>query len=186
MKRISSFLGVLLTVMILSSAVSVQTFAGDPVIAKADKFVNALKSGDYQKAYVLLNADLGFQITATDLGKTWNALIAKAGPFVKVKKKQVEMKGGYFIVTEVVQFKKGHVDLLIAIDNMMGVADFRYRNHKEKPPEPKPADSASKEPSAAGSAPGSDGSASAAPPANPAASGSKAASASAKSPTPVG
>lgn len=186
MKRISFFIGILLTSVIFSSAVAVQIFAGDPVIAKADKFINAMNSGDFQTAYTLLNADLGFQITAADLRKSWNNLIAKAGPFIKVKKKQVEMKKGYFIVTEVVQFKKGHVDLLIAIDNTMGVADFRYQNHKGKEPPPKSGNSASKEPTAAGSAPGANNSTAAAPTAAPASAGSTASATPAKDPTPAG
>ena len=59
MKRISATMVVMSLIMVMAfgSIVSAQS---DPVIAKADKFINALKAGDFNKAYTMLNADLGF------------------------------------------------------------------------------------------------------------------------------
>ena len=142
MKRFSTSMVILSVIMVILFGLVVSA-QSDPVIAKADKFINALKSGDYNAAYTMLNADLGFTITADDLNKSWNTLVSKAGKLEEVKKKTVKMENGYFIVTEVVKFENGHVDLIVALDNSMGVADFVYKNHVEPESTGKPADSAS-------------------------------------------
>lgn len=130
MKRYSYIWALFLTLVVLFTGTAVWGQSGDPVVAKATQFITSLQKGDYKAAYSEVDSDLGFRINAQKLGAVWKHLIDKAGPLVKIKKSEVKRKNGYFIVTELVQFKKGHVDVMIALDNMLKVADFRYQNHK--------------------------------------------------------
>jgi len=109
--------------------------AQDIAISKADEFIQLLQKGDYDGAYQRVDSNLGFKTNAQKWQQVWQQLVAKAGPFVKMKQAKMEQKGGYFIVTQVAEFQKGHVDIKVALDNSMHVADFAFANHKGGAPD---------------------------------------------------
>lgn len=105
--------------------------ANDLVVAKAKEFVTLLQKGDYNGAYQQVDSNLGFKTNPETFKKYWENLTAKAGPLVEVKRSTVENKDGYYVVTSVAKFEKGHVDLKVALDNMLRVSGFQYQNHKD-------------------------------------------------------
>ncbi len=104
-------------------------------VSKADEFIQLLQKGDYEGAYQRVDSNLGFKTNAQKWQQVWQQLVTKAGPFVKMKQAKMEQKGGYFIVTQVAEFQKGHVDIKVALDNSMRVADFAFANHKGAAPD---------------------------------------------------
>jgi hypothetical protein len=133
--------------LVLALGGSFTAQSGDPAISKAKEFISLLQKGDYQGAYGRLDSNLGFQSSPEKLQAAWQGLVAKAGNFVEFKQSSMEQQSGYFVVTQVAKFEKGHVDIKIALDNMLRVADMRYFNHKAAPaaagggPAPAPAPS---------------------------------------------
>ncbi len=130
MKFLSTTKAAFVAGLILVTAVGLWAQGADPVVSKAQQFITLLQKGDYSSAYQEVDSNLGFKITPEKLGAVWQKLTDKAGPLVKLKETSVQQKNGYFIVTQVVLFKKGNVDIKIALDNMMKVADFAYSNHE--------------------------------------------------------
>jgi hypothetical protein len=119
-------------VLVASSVLTAQS--GDPAINKAREFLSMLQKGDYQGAYGRLDSNLGFQSSPDKLAAAWQGLVSKAGGFVEFKSATMEQQQGYFVVTQVAKFEKGHVDIKIALDGMLRVADMRYFNHKASTP----------------------------------------------------
>jgi hypothetical protein len=132
MKRFSTPLrAVSLLVVAVVACGALYAQANDMVVAKASEFVTLLQKGDFQAAYQKVDSNLGFKSNPDTFKKYWQALESKAGKFVEVKRSSVENKDGYFVVTQVAKFEKGHVDLKVALDNMMRVSGFQYANHKD-------------------------------------------------------
>jgi hypothetical protein len=131
MKTLSTVVRIALIAALVLVASSVLTAqSGDPAINKAREFLNLLQKGDYQSAYGRLDSNLGFQSSPEKLAAAWQGLVSKAGGFVEFKTASMEQQQGYFVVTQVAKFEKGHVDIKIALDGMLRVADMRYFNHK--------------------------------------------------------
>lgn len=116
--------------LVLALGISFTAQSGDPAISKAKEFISLLQKGDYQGAYGRLDSNLGFQSSPEKLQAAWQGLVAKAGSFVEFKQATLEQQQGFFVVTQVAKFEKGHVDIKIALDPMLRVADMRYFNHK--------------------------------------------------------
>jgi hypothetical protein len=132
MKRFSSPLRIAVFVAVTLAAFgALYAQANDMVVAKANEFVTLLQKGDYNGAYQKVDSNLGFKANPETFKKYWENLTAKAGHLVEVKRSTVENKDGYYVVTTVVKFEKGHVDLKVALDNMLRVSGFQYQNHKE-------------------------------------------------------
>lgn len=132
MKRLTANKIVVVAAVALLAAGALMAQSSDPVVSKANQFVTALQKGDYSAAYQLVDSNLGFKITPEKLGSVWQNLVSRAGSLKELKRSTVENKNGYFIVTTVAKFEKGHVDILVALDNMMRVADFQFKNHKDE------------------------------------------------------
>jgi hypothetical protein len=131
MKSLSTVVRVaLIAGLVLALGISFTAQSGDPAINKAKEFISLLQKGDYQGAYGRLDSNLGFQSSPEKLQAAWQGLVTKAGSFVEFKQATMEQSQGYFVVTQVAKFEKGHVDIKIALDNMLRVADMRYFNHK--------------------------------------------------------
>ncbi|MGA9751495.1 MAG: DUF3887 domain-containing protein [Acidobacteriota bacterium] len=135
MKRGSVIRRVLVAASCLCMAFGLWAQAQDIAISKADEFIQLLQKGDYDGAYQRVDSNLGFKTNAQKWQQVWQQLVTKAGPFVKMKQAKMEQKGGYFIVTQVAEFQKGHVDIKVALDNSMRVADFAFANHKGAAPD---------------------------------------------------
>jgi hypothetical protein len=114
---------------------SVSLFAQDPMTAKAQDFIASLGRGDYQKAYLSLNSDLGFKVSADNLRQWWGQITSKAGSFVEIKESKVESKNDFQLVIAVCKFEKGLVDLQIAVDGMGKVAGLNVKDHKGGAPQ---------------------------------------------------
>ena len=131
MKSLSNVVRVsLIAGLVLALGISFTAQSGDPAIGKAKEFISLLQKGDFQAAYGRLDSNLGFQSSPEKLQAAWQGLVAKAGSFVEFKQATMEQSQGYFVVTQVAKFEKGHVDIKIALDTTMRVADMRYFNHK--------------------------------------------------------
>lgn len=149
MKPVSTLTkAILIAGLLLLFGTALMAQSSDPAIAKATEFVNLLQKGDYNAAYQKLDSNLGFKLTPDKLGAWWQKLVSQAGPFVEMKHATMEQQAGYFVVTQVVKFQKGHIDIKVALDNMMRVADIGFYNHKGTPGAPAaPAPSAAAAPS---------------------------------------
>jgi hypothetical protein len=123
-----SIFKVSLVLVVLLCAVNV--FAQDPMTGKAQDFVSAMSRGDFQKAYLSLNSDLGFKVKPGDLQNKWSQIVSWAGKFVEFKDSKIENKNDYIIVTSVCKFEKGLVDVTVALDSMGKVAGFNTQGHK--------------------------------------------------------
>jgi hypothetical protein len=135
MKTVTTVVRVALVAALVLAASSVLTAqSGDPAINKAREFLTLLQRGDYQGAYGRLDSNLGFQSSPEKLAATWQGLVSKAGGFIEFKSATMEQQQGYFVVTQVAKFEKGHVDIKVALDGMLRVADMRYFNHKASTP----------------------------------------------------
>lgn len=108
----------------------------DFVVGKADDFISLLNKGDYQKAYLQLDSNLGFQVNAEKLKSVWASLTTKAGNFVEFKKSDVQSKDGFSLVVQVCKFEKGLVDLHIAVNNQGQIAGLTIKDHKAAPVTP--------------------------------------------------
>jgi hypothetical protein len=105
----------------------------DFVVGKADDFISLLNKGDYQKAYLQLDSNLGFQVNPDKLKSIWSQLTTKAGNFVEFKKSDVQPKDGFSLVVQVCKFEKGLVDLHIAVNNSGQIAGLAIKDHKAAP-----------------------------------------------------
>lgn len=151
MKSVATMMRALLALALLAAPVlAVQAQMNDMAINKAKEFISLLNKGDFETAYGRVDSNLGFKISADKLGSVWRNLVAKAGPFQEFKEAKVDSVSGYLVVTQVVKFEKGHVDIKVALDNSMRVADFRFMNHESKAPAQA---QAQPQPSSPGSAP---------------------------------
>ncbi len=130
MKFFTTTKAALIAGLMLVTALGLWAKGGDPVVSKAQQFITLLQKGNYSSAYQEVDSNLGFKITPEKLGAVWQKLTDKAGPLVELKKTSVQVKNGYYIVTQVAQFKKGNVDIKVALNNMLKVADFAYSNHE--------------------------------------------------------
>ncbi len=110
-------------------------FAQDPMSQKAHDFISAMSKGEFQKAYLLLNSDLGFKAKPENLQILWNQLTSKAGNFVEFKESKTEFKNDFTLVIAVCKFEKGLVDLHIAVDNTGKIAGFQVKDHKGGAPQ---------------------------------------------------
>lgn len=110
----------------------------DFAVGKADDFITALSRGDYQKAYGMVDSNLGFNSTVDQWKNTWNSLTGKAGKFVEFRKNEVQPGDGYNIVVQVCKFEKGLVDLHVAVNNQGQIAGFAIKNHKATPADSAP------------------------------------------------
>lgn len=134
MKPLSNVVRVaLIAALVLALGISFTAQSGDPAIGKAKEFISLLQKGDFAGAYGRLDSNLGFQSSPEKLQAAWQGLVAKAGNFVEFKQATMEQSQGFYLVTQVAKFEKGHVDIKIALDNMLKVADMRYFNHKGAP-----------------------------------------------------
>ena len=120
----------LLAGILVLAAAPVLAQANDMAIGKAKEFITLLEKGDFQGAYQRVDSNLGFKTSPEKWQSIWGNLVAKAGSFVEFKGATVDSVSGYLVVTQVVKFDKGHVDLKVALDNSMRVADFVFQNHK--------------------------------------------------------
>lgn len=119
---------VVLVLAVLFCALNV--FAQDPMAAKAQDFISAMNSGNFQKAYLSLNSDLGFKVNADNLRSWWGQLTSKGGKFVEFRESSSQPKGDFILVTALCKFEKGLVDVTIAIDNSGKVAGMEWKGHK--------------------------------------------------------
>ena len=110
----------------------------DFATGKASDFITNLSRGDFQKAYQMVDSNLGFQTTPEKWKTTWNTLTGKAGSFVEFRKNEVSPKNGYSVVVQVCKFEKGLVDLHVAVNNQGQIAGFAIKDHKAAPPAPTP------------------------------------------------
>ena len=148
MKSVATMMRALLVLALLAAPVlAIHAQMNDMAINKAKEFINLLNRGDFETAYGRVDSNLGFKINAEKLGSVWRNLVAKAGPFQEYKEAKVDSVSGYLVVTQVVKFEKGHVDIKVALDNSMRVADFRFVNHESSKSQ------AQAQPPAAGAAP---------------------------------
>ncbi|MEJ2366774.1 MAG: DUF3887 domain-containing protein [Acidobacteriota bacterium] len=119
---------------LVAAALSMVSLAGlaeaPAAVTQAKDFIQNMNKGNFQSAHAELASDLSQKVGADKLQNAWDHLIQKAGSFVDFHDHKVDQKGAYTIVTQVCQFKKGAVDILVAVDNSGKVADFRYQNHK--------------------------------------------------------
>ena len=109
---------------------SVSIFAQDPMSAKAQDFITAMNNGDFQKAYLALNSDLGFKVKAADLQGWWSQLTSKAGKFLEFSSSKAESKDNTTIIVVLCKFEKGPVDVTVAVDNMGKVAGMGWKGRK--------------------------------------------------------
>jgi len=120
---------VVLVMAVLFCAVNL--FAQDPMAAKAQDFISAMNSGNFQKAYLLLNSDLGFKVSADNLRSWWGQLVSKGGNFVEFRESKSVPKGDVYVVTALCKFEKGLVDVTIAVEANTGkVAGLEWKGHK--------------------------------------------------------
>jgi hypothetical protein len=105
----------------------------DFAAGKASDFITNLSRGDFQKAYQMVDSNLGFQTTPEKWKATWNSLTGKAGSFVEFRKNEVSPKTGYSVVVQVCKFEKGLVDLHVAVNNQGQIAGFAIKDHKAAP-----------------------------------------------------
>jgi len=105
----------------------------DFIVGRADDFISLLNKGDYQKAYLQLDSNLGFQVNPDKLRSVWTSLTSKAGNFVEFKKSDVQLKDGFSLVVQVCKFEKGLVDLHIAVNNQGQIAGLSIKDHKGAP-----------------------------------------------------
>lgn len=110
-------------------------FAQDPMSQKAQDFISAMSRGEFQKAYLSLNSDLGFKVKPENLQSVWNQLTSKAGKFVEFKESKAEFKNDFTLVVAVCKFEKGLVDLHIAVDSTGKIAGFQVKDHKGGAPQ---------------------------------------------------
>lgn len=115
--------------------VTLSLFAQDPMAQKAQDFISAMSKGEFQKAYLSLNSDLGFKVKPENLQSVWNQLTSKAGNFVEVKETKSEFKNDYTLVVTVCKFEKGLVDLHVAVDSSGKIAGFQVKDHKGGAPQ---------------------------------------------------
>lgn len=104
--------------------------ANDLAVGKAKEFIELLHKGDYNGAYARVDSNLGFKATPDTFKGFWQNLTSKAGAFVEFKQATVDNVNGSTVVTQVVKFEKGHVDLKIALDNNFKVSGLQMANHK--------------------------------------------------------
>jgi hypothetical protein len=131
MKSVASILRALLALTLLAVPVlAIHAQMNDLAINKAKEFINLLNKGDFETAYGRVDSNLGFKINAEKLGSVWRNLVSKAGSLQEFKEAKVDSVSGYIVVTQVVKFERGHVDIKVALDNSMRVADFRFLNHE--------------------------------------------------------
>ncbi len=131
MKPISTLYRSVLVLVLFSLAATVaHAQANDMAVNKAKEFIGLLQKGDYNSAYQRVDSNLGFKLSPEKLGNIWQNLTAKAGSVQEFKEAKVENVSGYMVVTQVVKFEKGHVDIKIALDNSLRVADMRFVNHE--------------------------------------------------------
>ncbi len=121
------------TAFVALAAVLPALAQADFVVGKADDFIALLNKGDYQKAYLQLDSNLGFQVNPDQLKSTWSKLISKAGNFVEFKKSDVQPKDGFSLVVQVCKFEKGLVDLHVAVNNQGQIAGLSIKDHKAAP-----------------------------------------------------
>lgn len=110
-------------------------FSQDPMTQKAQDFITAMSKGDFQKAYLSLNSDLGFKVKPENLQSVWNQLTSKAGKFVEVKETKSEFKNDFILVVTICKFEKGLVDLHVAVDSSGKIAGFQVKDHKGGAPQ---------------------------------------------------
>ncbi len=125
---------------------AINALAQDPMASKAEDFISAMNSGNYQKAYLALNSDLGFKVKPADLQATWSKVVSWAGKFVEFRESKSQPKGDVYIVTSVCKFEKGLVDVIVAVDNNGKVAGFNTQGHKGPAPAPPQASAAAPTP----------------------------------------
>ena len=133
MKAASSLTCLVLAVGVLALVIAPVMAQNDIAVGRAKEFIQLLQKGDYQSAYRKCDSNLGFKTTPEKWQGIWGGLVAKAGNFVEFKDAKVESVSGYTVVTQVIKFDKGHVDVKVALDNSMNVADFGFQNHKAAP-----------------------------------------------------
>lgn len=114
---------------------SFSLFAQDPMVQKAQDFVSAMSRGEFQKAYLSLNSDLGFKAKPENLQSVWSQLTSKAGKFVEFRESKAEFKNDYTLVVAVCKFEKGLVDLHIAVDTTGKIAGVQIKDHKGSAPQ---------------------------------------------------
>ena len=120
----------MMAVILALSGMALHAQMNDLAVNKAVEFIKLLQKGDYAGAYQRVDSNLGFKLSPEKLAAVWQGLTAKAGSFQEFKESKVENQSGYMIVTQVVKFEKGHVDIKIALDNSLKVADMRFMNHQ--------------------------------------------------------
>jgi hypothetical protein len=120
----------MIAVLLAFSGMALHAQMNDLAVNKAVEFIKLLQKGDYASAYQRVDSNLGFKLSPEKLGAVWQNLTAKAGAVQEFKDAKVENQSGYMIVTQVVKFAKGHVDIKIALDNSLKVADMRFVNHQ--------------------------------------------------------
>jgi len=134
MKAFSNVVRVaLIAALVLALGISFTAQSGDPAISKAKEFISLLQKGDYQGAYGRLDSNLGFQSSPEKLQAAWQGLVSKAGGFVEFKQASMKQQQEYFVVTQVTKFEKGHMDLFVALDQMMREAGFSFKSHQAAP-----------------------------------------------------
>ncbi|HQO19673.1 MAG TPA: DUF3887 domain-containing protein [Acidobacteriota bacterium] len=120
---------VVLVVAILFCAVNL--FAQAPMADKAQNFISAMNKGEFQKAYLSLNSDLGFKVTADNLRSWWAQLVSKGGNFVEFRESSSVQKGDLYVVTALCKFEKGLVDVTVAVEASTGkIAGMEWKGHK--------------------------------------------------------
>ena len=120
---------VVLVLAVLFCAVNV--LAQAPMADKAQGFISAMNGGNFQKAYLSLNSDLGFKVTADNLRSWWAGLTSKGGNFVEFRTSSSVQKGDLYIVTTLCKFEKGLVDVTLAVEASTGkIAGMEWKGHK--------------------------------------------------------
>ncbi len=131
MKAVTTITRTLLIAGVLALvATGAMAQVNDLAVGKAKEFIGLLQKGDFNGAYGKVDSNLGFKASPDTFKAYWQNLINKAGNFVEYKEASVENKDGVMVVTQVVKFEKGHVDLKVALDNSLKVSGFQYTNHK--------------------------------------------------------
>lgn len=131
MKALSALTRIgLVAALLVFASTMVSAQVNDMAVNKAKEFIGLLQKGDYNSAYQKVDSNLGFKLTPEKLGAIWQNLTTKTGSVQEFKEAKVENVSGYMVVTQVVKFEKGHVDIKIALDNSLRVADMRFVNHE--------------------------------------------------------
>jgi hypothetical protein len=100
---------------------------GDSAIeAMAMDLVDALASGDYERARENFDETMKNVVSEENLKKAWESLIAQVGPFVEQVGTRMEEIQGYDVIFVTCKFEKGILDVKVVFNDQQQVAGLFF------------------------------------------------------------